>query len=481
MKLNYLLFFVFFVPSSGKAQNFYKPGFFVIKGQVKNFKKSFLEFGLTSYINGNITNFLAVKPDGSFKQKFPIQNRQNIYFQNMAFTISNKDTIFIEWDDTDFKKTFSIKGKNDLRTMELQNQIKLETSFRKPLLDLNRHLSANFNELSTEKKYNLINDLYNKNVQAVLDSSGFFSESINNLITSLYSTYSNMFPLFNVGQEYKLILDSTRTYPNLHIANISSNDTQLNESSFFDVPEYREYFYNYIRLRNLVNLTSKRNASNEEEYNQTLLHQYNWVQSNITSSYIKDLFNTKSIIDDFKQNSFSDVENVYKKFLKTCKTPYLKNKLQKYYTSIKSLKPGNSAPSFSLKNEKGQIVSLSDYKGKVVYIDFWGVSCAPCINDITNFIPDLHNRYKGKEVVFINICIDSKVKQWKYALDKYKLDGINLIAEGFDDNPVCKKYNISSIPHYILIDKNGKIANNNAIPPGLLLQLPTHEIDQLLK
>jgi thiol-disulfide isomerase/thioredoxin len=137
---------------------------------------------------------------------------------------------------------------------------------------------------------------------------------------------------------------------------------------------------------------------------------------------------------------------------------------------------------FTLKNDKGQSVSLSDFKGKVVYIDFWGVGCGPCIYDIKNHVPKLHEHYKNKDVVFLNICVDSKDKEWKEALEKHKLDGVNMIAEGWTNHPVCKAYNVSGIPHYILIDKNGKMVNNNA-PAAYEFNLTSgkNEIDLLLK
>src|SRR3546814_3113417 len=82
--------------------------------------------------------------------------------------------------------------------------------------------------------------------------------------------------------------------------------------------------------------------------------------------------------------------------------------------------------------------SLADFKGKVVYIDFWGVYCGPCIYDIQHYVPQIHEHYKDKDVVFINICVDVGETQWKAALKKHNLHGINLIAEGWSRHPVCR-------------------------------------------
>ena len=155
--------------------------------------------------------------------------------------------------------------------------------------------------------------------------------------------------------------------------------------------------------------------------------------------------------------------------------------LQRFYESIQRLKPGSIAPSFTLKDASGKDISLSDLKGKVVYIDFWGVYCGPCIYDIKNYAGKLHEKYKDKNVAFVNICVDVNAKTWKENIEKLHLDGINLLAEGWTNHPVCAAYNVNGIPHYVLIDQEGKIVNNNADHPDRFLGDQENQIDQLLK
>jgi hypothetical protein len=77
-------------------------------------------------------------------------------------------------------------------------------------------------------------------------------------------------------------------------------------------------------------------------------------------------------------------------------------------------------------------------------------------------VPALHEKYKNKNIVFINICVDSDEKTWKGSIKELNFTGINLIAEGWIKPPVCKAYNVNGIPHYFLIDADGKIINNNS-------------------
>lgn len=466
MKLKITLLLLCFAPSFLFAQDFYKPGYFVIKGRVKNRKDPLIEFGVTNYLNA-VRNSIMVKPDGSFERKIPVQNLQSFHImlneEFLTFSVFNKDTLYLDWNDADFNNTFSIRGKNDLRTKELQVQLKLYQKFWKPFMNLHQELAESREKFTEAEKFNLINGLYNLHIKDVLDSAGFFSPTLNHLITGLYFQYSGLLWQQRLLPQFKLRLDlgGAGPYPPFDIAGPLADYKQLNEDWFRNVPEYRDFIYNYIRFYKPFNSYGGSLTADHKLFNPTL-DDYYLAQSNIYFTKIKDWFITNLIMWDFGSYPFADVEKVYHQFISTCSSPFLKDTLQKYYTAMKRLKPGSPAPGFTLKNEKGKTVSLSDFKGKVVYIDFWGVECPPCIYDIQNHVPQLHERYKNKEVVFINICVDAKEAQWKEALEKYGLNGVNLIAEGWTNHPACKAYNVSGIPHYILVDKNGRIADNNA-------------------
>ncbi|HEX7902668.1 MAG TPA: TlpA disulfide reductase family protein [Chitinophagaceae bacterium] len=402
---------------------------------------------------------------------------------HINFTVEDKDTLLLEWDENDFRKTFSIKGKTELRTNELQLQLSLYLEFWNPFMNLMNEFHEKGKELIDEKKFTLINDLYNRNVNAVFTYTGFISESLKNQATSIYFQYSNILYLERLLPHFKLKLTLDRLVPEWYsnVAGISADYTELNDPWFWNVPEYREFIYNYIRSYQPFKPYSNSKTIITKPFNPTLDYYY-LAQANLAANSIKDWFITRSIMEGFRVHAFDRVEKVYKQFINTCTVPYLKDTLHKFYTAINRLKSGSPAPSFSLKNELGQTVSLSNFKGKVVYIDFWGVNCGPCLLDIKNYVPELHEHYKDKDVVFINICVDAKEAEWKKAIEKFELGGINLIAEGWASHPVCKAYNIGGIPHYVLIDKNGKIVDNNA-PWASELSLANEKnpIDLLLK
>ena len=135
----------------------------------------------------------------------------------------------------------------------------------------------------------------------------------------------------------------------------------------------------------------------------------------------------------------------------------------------KSLKTGDVAPGFILKDFNGINKKLSDFNGKIIYLHFWATWCSPCISEmpvLNNLIKEINN----DDVVFINICLDNKYEKWQKIIEDNKLMGINLICNDSNRADIYKIYDIQSLPHYTLIDKNGKIVENNCDRPGSISQ-----------
>ncbi len=128
-----------------------------------------------------------------------------------------------------------------------------------------------------------------------------------------------------------------------------------------------------------------------------------------------------------------------------------------------------SAPTgFTAKTLEGKTVSLDDFKGKVVYIDFWASWCGPCRQQFP-FAKELQEKFTAKEkknIVFLYISIDENEESWRNAIEKLEIHGYHTISPGNWNSEACKFFKISSIPRYMLIDKSGNIADENAKRPG---------------
>ncbi len=130
------------------------------------------------------------------------------------------------------------------------------------------------------------------------------------------------------------------------------------------------------------------------------------------------------------------------------------------YALRNSLNNGDIAPNFFLESLYGKTISLEEYKGKLVLLNFWGTYCAPCIRSIPKK-NELVNLFDKEQFVLINICTDYEKQSWKKIISDEEFQGEHLICKGQWNKTLCSKYDIFGIPHYTLINQVGEIIKNN--------------------
>ncbi|MFN7996293.1 MAG: redoxin domain-containing protein [Bryobacteraceae bacterium] len=123
--------------------------------------------------------------------------------------------------------------------------------------------------------------------------------------------------------------------------------------------------------------------------------------------------------------------------------------------SLKPDKERHDAPDFSLKDADGKTVHLSDYKGKVVLLDFWATWCGPCKIEIPWFM-DFERRHKDQGFSVLGVSMDED--GWD-AVKPFVNDlGINYRIMIGNDTTAEKYGGIEALPTTFLIDRSGKIA-----------------------
>ncbi|OUJ71974.1 TlpA disulfide reductase family protein [Hymenobacter crusticola] len=130
--------------------------------------------------------------------------------------------------------------------------------------------------------------------------------------------------------------------------------------------------------------------------------------------------------------------------------------------AIKAISIGATAPNFSQKTPDGKEVSLADYRGKYVLVDFWASWCGPCRAENPNVIK-VYNEYKSKNFDILGVSLDGEKARdkWVKAIEDDRVLWTQVSDLKGLDNAAARLYYIEAIPQNFLVDPSGKIVAHN--------------------
>ena len=123
-------------------------------------------------------------------------------------------------------------------------------------------------------------------------------------------------------------------------------------------------------------------------------------------------------------------------------------------------------PDFTFTDANGKNVSLKDFRGKIVVLDFCASWCGPCRKEMRSMLT-IYNELKADDLEFISVSLDDSEAKWRKMLDEEKLPWVMLWDKtGFPKNSktpsaIQAAYGFYSIPFLVVIDKEGKLAARN--------------------
>lgn len=175
-------------------------------------------------------------------------------------------------------------------------------------------------------------------------------------------------------------------------------------------------------------------------------------------AFLRELEETESKDTLFLTEQGKNIES-FKKYI---------NKTYKDKTYIlKNLSAGTPSPNFTqpYENFDGSKTSLKDLQGKYVYINIWTTWCGYCKQEIPH-LKKLAEQYKDKNITFLGISVDKndKYEKWKKTIKEKELPGTHLFYN--QDKEFTKKYRVSGVPRFILLDPQGNIVKAEAPKPS---------------
>ena len=481
-KLIYLTIFVLFVTNSYSQliesdpfTMYYGKGSFVIKGKAEN-KPSDMnvwQLAVTGYIS-NVIHDIPVNVDGSFKAEIPITDVQDIYlYLGDAIIIFSYpgDTIEVFFDCNNPKETLRLKGNTADREKELALCMQIFKKHRQAYLDISRLRLSNIKDEDALAKLNEYYDNKIETINSFEKENGKFPFLEKFRDETYFYTISNI-PIINAGTREELLpkVHYMYTTPNLPYKYLSPKRFKTNK-------HYREFLESHVSHMQFTSSMSKRFAS----ISASIKKNYYFALACLNDETIRDWYITCKLNYAFTYSDFDETSFVYNEFKEICTNKDYLDLLEPKYKAAFLTKPGSPAPDFELKDENGKTIKLSDLRGKIIYLDFWATGCGSCIYEFQNSMSKFHEKYKDSNITYVYIDVDDNEANWKRGIEQYKLEGINLIAEGWVKHPVCQAYNVFGIPHYVLIDEEGIIVENHADRPSyILMKGANSKFDQLV-
>ncbi len=123
---------------------------------------------------------------------------------------------------------------------------------------------------------------------------------------------------------------------------------------------------------------------------------------------------------------------------------------------IRHLSAGSLAPEIDSHDLDGNLLRLSDYRGKVVLLVFWGSWCGPCMAEVPHE-RDLADRYRGRPFALLGVDCEESKDDGRKAMIRSRIGWPNYFDGRPGEGPIAKQYHVAAFPSLFLIDAKGRI------------------------
>ena len=159
---------------------------------------------------------------------------------------------------------------------------------------------------------------------------------------------------------------------------------------------------------------------------------------------------------------YAEVAPLYEAFSPALRNSPPGRQYGEFLQGLKATTIGSQAPDFTQQTPTGKNVSLADFRGKYVLVDFWASWCGPCRQE-NPAIVKVYNTYKSRNFEILGVSLDDKKTRakWVKAIADDQLPWVQVSDLLGWQNQAAKRYGVQSVPQNFLVDPTGKIVATN--------------------
>ena len=154
--------------------------------------------------------------------------------------------------------------------------------------------------------------------------------------------------------------------------------------------------------------------------------------------------------------SVAAIDSIRTEFTEEVQNSLYGKELTAHLEKLQSLEPGQPAPDFILNDPEGNPRSLASFKGNYLLVDFWASWCGPCREENPNLVR-IKDKYEDKGFEILSVSLDTKKDAWLEAVENDEMDWAHVSDLQGWKSSAGQLYGVNSIPHTLLLDKEGRI------------------------